>query len=256
MIAHCRERSGAVSVRAAVACVVAVLAALAPAGCGDKEGERVEATLTTLSDANRAGDADTVISLLTSRTMDYYNDQIRLARVATKEQLLREGPSAVFQVLVLRLQYSEPQLKKLTAEAFIRETIKSGDWSFLFDDEELQVGSPVVSGDSARVPIQQRPQGGFRRRGRRAALASVLIGQPDRPTYQIQLVRDDDDVWRLDETSMVDMQDRLVEDLLSRLGWSLEAFANKALEDGEGKPPPAAMWSPPRAGAAAIRPYR
>ncbi len=139
-----------------------------PRAAGIREAERVDQTLTKLSEANEARDADTVISLLTPRTIDYYNDAIRLACTAKKDEVLRQGPTVLFEVLYMRLLYSEPQLKKLTADSYIREAVKHGTWQFLFDDEDLDVGKPVVAGDSARVPLRQKPPervAGFGRRG-------------------------------------------------------------------------------------------
>jgi hypothetical protein len=244
------------SARAAFVAVLCLTSGVVLAGCGDKEAEKVKQTLIALSDANAAKDADTLIGLLTDRTIDYYNDQIKLARTATKEQLLRDGPTTVFQVLSLRLNYSEPQLKKMTADSYIRTCVRDGTWSFLFEDEDLKLGAPVVAGDTARVPIQQRPENQRRGFGRRDGLASLLLSRPERPVFQIQLVKNENNIWQLDETSMLDMQDRLVEDLMGKLGWSLEGLAKDAFTDDSGKPAPEIMWNPPKPGAAAIRPER
>lgn len=244
------------SLRATIAVCFAALAAFAPAGCKDKEAERVEQTVATLSNASAAQDADKIVSLLTPGTIEMYGEHVRLARTARKDELLRSGYSAASTALRLRLEYSEPQLRKMTGESLIREMVTKSGWSFLFDDtENFELGPAVVSGDSAKLALSERvEQPVFRGRG--SAVASLLFGKKKGLTFQVYLVKDDDNIWRLDETSMIQMDDRLVEDFLSEVRISLEAALNDAFEGDDGNPAPKDMWTPPKAGAKALRPSR
>jgi len=242
--------------RAVTLAAAAALIALLPAGCKDEEAERVEQTIVVLSAANAAHDADKIVSLLTQRTIDMYSEYVRLARVGTKDQLLRSGPASAALVLGLRLRYSEPQLRKMTGEGLIRQFVKDGEWTFLFeDDESFELGPAVVTGDSARLALSERvQQPGFR--GRRAGMASLLLGKRKGLTFQVYMVKDDDNIWRLDETTMIEMQDRMVEEYLADVRMGLEPFLAESLEGDEGTPVPVSMWTPPKAGAAALRPDR
>lgn len=230
MIGTLRSVMAAWATRAGALLIVAALMA----GCDSRAGA-VKDAMDRLIAANDAHDGETVASLYCRSTIEHYDELLRLAREATKSRIMAMTLSERAEVLTMRLEYPLAQLKALTGREYIKRSVGAGHWVVEWGVEDY--GRIKVTGSTAWMEVKkpdERPTRGFSRRGR-----------DTRRAYNIRFYLEDD-VWKMDETSIDDLWNEMLLEDQRDSGIGEEQYLLELLGDGSDKPVPANIWDPPK----------
>lgn len=204
------------------------------AGC-DSRATEVKETMTRLIHATEARDAETVASLYTRSTYEHYDDVLRLAREATREQIGRLSMHERLEVLHMRHSMTLAEMKSLDGCAYIKKCVRDGSWQVEWGVEDY--GKVKVTGNSAWMEVKE-PDRRITRAGRRWL-------EDKRQAFNIRFYFEGEE-WKLDETSLLDLWDRLLLTESRSSGMMQDEFLFALLEESSGKPVSKSIWDPPR----------
>jgi hypothetical protein len=174
--------------------------------------------------------------MYSNSTIQHYDNLLRLAREAKRDQIIKLPLEQQLSVLGMRRSMTLAEMKKLDGREYIKKCVRDGTWAVEWGVEDY--GPIKFTGDTAWMEVKE-PDARGPRLGRRRWLSDT------RKTFYIRFYFEDD-TWKLDETSLSEFWNSLLVDAAREARMNYDRFLFSVLEDDEGKPPPPTIWDPPK----------
>lgn len=232
--------------------LVAMLCAVV-AGCGESPADAVKAQYQRGEDAIRIGDIAEMKNTMTSESLAYAQETLRLAATATEREVKAMGPARMQAIIALRNRVAPERLKAMTVDQY---------FTWMIDEEQLVVDadydiyphSVLIRGDTAILRRGILVEDSFRtprlgRRGR-GAIGGIARALSDNST--IELIEELDihfvnlgGYWYYDEVAGISDHDAFMHLLAAEEQMHVIDYilAYEREEHGSLKPN---LWQPPR----------
>jgi hypothetical protein len=236
--------------------LLSIVLSLLLTGCDKSAADRqaIQKLWTDIEKANTSQDGISVGIMYSKSTYDHYTRLIKLAVSGTRGEVLKEPPSAIAEILGMRLKYKKKQLEKFDGRGFIAYATSQGGWNTGADGMILK--SFKFTGDTCNAKMYDeaamqeyrdaKTTPSFTLRSRRrfgwmSTGRSRNIEKP--PEIPVRFVREDG-LWKLDETSMFPNTDNLLLAMAREERMKLpDLLVELALAEHDG-PVPKDLWEP------------
>ncbi|MBX3358961.1 MAG: hypothetical protein KF745_11105 [Phycisphaeraceae bacterium] len=205
----------------------------AMSGC-DSRASQIRESLKQLVEAVEGQDGRTVASLYSKSTVDHYGELVKLAREGKREQIAKRSVNDRGIILMLRHRLTGAQLRQLDGAGTIALMADRGWWGI--DNGVEEYGKIRVSGNTGWMEVRE-PDRRVTRSGRRWL-------EDTRRTYNVRFYLEDD-VWKMDETSLFQLWEELLEREVKAAGMSADAFLIEVEEMQSDTPVPRNIWDTP-----------
>ncbi len=141
----------------ALACILAcTIASTFVIGCNKKETieDQVLAQFTRAETAAEASDVNEIRNTMTSESWATYEEELRLAREATPEQVRALTPSVLHAVVLLRNRLDTARLKSMTAENYLLWQLQQ-ELKHSYRSSGVVPHTVTIRGDNAEIYMGQ-----------------------------------------------------------------------------------------------------
>jgi hypothetical protein len=177
-----------------------LLIVLSFTGCGGEDAAEIRSVFDDYLRALQGRDASAFLKTIDPQIIVRYDAQVKLAQKGTKQQILRQPPFGIFEVVQMRHELTPDELRTLTGEAWVRRAIGRGDFILQDQSETYTIGRPTL-------------------RSPRASAELLVDGQ--KSGIRVEFVKTEGR-WLVNDDCYEPMFEKELNRDLSRTGWPVE----------------------------------